>query len=380
MRRSSLLPAGFAAVLALGGTSSRTHARADEEPAARAALVSPEVTPDERDAVVDAVRGVVRLCLAAVDRPPSESAGDQLGLQCADDGLVLTTASYLATVSTDRERRPLWIRRDGRPWERAVAVARTPCGDLGLVRALRPERAGKAIELSDAVRVDRGFLVRAAPDGRALVDVVHRVATAWTDPALGGDTILTTRSALATSPSAKALSYRVTWTTPRGSDARGGPVVDAKGRLIGLVVATVGAGPVEVNTTPTEYLRLFLRAFEAEGSFRPADFGVRFSPSAEEATAGKVPAELLDVRAAGKLRGGALVADVAPRGPSAEILWPGDVVVELGGRPVSSTVPESFLPAWTSIRAGERTAIGVWRGGKKEIVYVTPRPGESGVR
>ena len=132
--------------------------------------------------------------------------------------------------------------------------------------------------------------------------------------------------------------------------------------------------------TPSEYLRLFVAAFQAEGAFRPPDLGVRLGPSTAELEQGVIPKELLDVRSAGKLRGGALVVDVIASGPSAEILWPGDVVVEIGGRPVSSTVPESCLPAYAGIVAGEKTSIGVWRGGKRELVTIVPRAADSAAR
>lgn len=373
--RSSVL-ARSAGILAIGLLAA-TGGAAAEEPPTPPPLVGPDVRDDERDAAVEAARAVVRLALAPRGEVPDPSASDQFGVQVATDGVVLTTNSFLAAVATDRARRDLWIRRADRPWERAVAVARTPWGDLGLVRALAPRVTGTALAPGAVARGDRGLLVRTAPDGRALVDVVQRTGTHFTDPAAGGDRIVSVRKSLGASPSPKALAYRVDWETARGSDAAGAPIVDAKGGLLGLVVAAAGGGAVTLASTPAEYLRLFVHVVETEGAFRPPDLGVRFAPSAAEAAAGTVPKDLAEVRASGRLRGGALVADVAATGPSAEILWPGDVVVEIAGRAVSSTVPESFLPAMAGVVAGERTPIGVWRGGKKATVTVVPRASDS---
>ena len=377
------LPRLAALALALLGAARGTAADDAEAPPA---LVSGEVTADERAVVVEASSCCVRLALSAEGTPPPDGASDVFGVQLDDEGLVLTTRTWLVTAANDRARRVLWLRRSGLAWERAVPVARTAFGDLGIVRTLRPRKAGLAPPFSESNRVERAFLVRRLPDGRALVDVPHRLTTAWTDPALGGDRVDTTRAALGASPGPKAVSFRVAWESARGSDAVGAPLVDARGALVGLVIEATatrtssGASVATLVSTPTEFLRLFVRAVAAEGAFRPPDLGVRFAPSAKELETGNVPKDLLDVRAAGKFRGGALVADVAPGGPASEILWAGDVVLEIGGRPVSSTVPESFLPALAALASGERAALTLWRGGKKETIYVTPRPGESEAR
>ena len=379
MRRTSPLCALLPLVAALSLLAGVRQTRGDE-PVAPPPLVSTEISPEERDIAVAAASGVVRICLGAADAPPSDSAGDVFGVQLSEDGLVLTTHAFLIAAANDRARREIWVRRGDLGWERAVAVARTPFGDLGVVRALRPRATGRALALSEQNRVDRAILVRPAPDGRALADATHRVSTSWTDPALGGDRVVTTRSALAQSPGPKALSYRTEWEATRGSDAVGAPLVDARGALLGLVVEASGGEHPSLVSTPAEYLKAFVRIVEAEGVFRPPDLGVRFSPTAIELAAGQVPKDLTDVRTAGKFRGGALVGDVPATGPASELLWPGDVVLEIGGRPVSSTVPESFLPALSAIAADEKTAIAVWRGGKKQLVWITPRAAESAAR
>ncbi len=368
------------AMLAMLAILSGTRTAAPDESAAPPPLISADASPEEREAAVGAATSVVRICLCAAGVPPSDSAGDVFGVQLSVEGVVLTTHAFLVGAANDRERREIWVKRGDFAWERAVAVARTPWGDLGVVRALRARPAGRSIELSDSNRLDRALLVRSAPDGRALVDVVRRVSTSWTDPALGGDRVVTNRSALGPSPGAKALSYRTEWEAARGSDAIGAPLVDKNGALVGLVVEASGGASVALVSTPAEYLKAFVRAVEMQGAFRPPDFGIRFAPTPKELAADVIPKDLTDVRAAGKFRGGALVADVSATGPASEILWPGDVVLEIGGRPVSSTVPESFLPAFASITADEKTAVAVWRGGKKQVLWVTPRATESAAR
>jgi S1-C subfamily serine protease len=86
-----------------------------------------------------------------------------------------------------------------------------------------------------------------------------------------------------------------------------------------------------------------------------------------------VPDELRLVREQAKAASGALVVEVAVRGPSAGVLWPGDVVLEVEGRPLVPEAYETLGTTSAAMRPGGPADVVVWRGGRRERVTVEPR-------
>jgi S1-C subfamily serine protease len=99
--------------------------------------------------------------------------------------------------------------------------------------------------------------------------------------------------------------------------------------------------------------------------------GIRFEPApAAYGASATLPADLERLRAGKRERGGALVAEVVPTSPAVGTLWPGDLVLEIAGKPVFGDVPESFLPALLSLSDAAPNEVVVWRGGKRETLGV----------
>ena len=70
-------------------------------------------------------------------------------------------------------------------------------------------------------------------------------------------------------------------------------------------------------------------------------------------------------------RGGAVVAEVSPRGPALGALTPGDVILAINGAPVSSV--EDVATRLERARVGTLIRILVWRQGSEQVAMVRKR-------
>jgi len=148
-----------------------------------------------------------------------------------------------------------------------------------------------------------------------------------------------------------------------GSGSSGGPLVDLRGRIVGIntLVATrggVGDGPG--FAAPSNIVRGVYEQIRKSGQVRRGDIGVR-------------PQTVTPVLAAalGLSRDhGVVLADVAPRGPAAQAgLRPGDVVVALDGKAMENG---RQLQVGLYRRAvGDGVALDILRDGQPQTVRVT---------
>jgi putative serine protease PepD len=139
----------------------------------------------------------------------------------------------------------------------------------------------------------------------------------------------------------------------------GGPVLDARGRVIGVAdqIATGGSGADSSTgvgfAVPIDIAKSELTQLEAGHAPAHAHLGV----SAEDATVN-----------GGKA--GALVGAVAPRGPAAHAgIQVGDVIVKVGAASISGV--NDLVTAASSHKPGDRVAVTVIRHGKPLTRSVT---------
>ena len=71
--------------------------------------------------------------------------------------------------------------------------------------------------------------------------------------------------------------------------------------------------------------------------------------------------------------GGAVVASVLPDGPANGILWQGDLLLSIDGRPVYGDSPESFALALFPLTPSVPAEVVVWRGGRPQRFSVVAR-------
>jgi hypothetical protein len=197
-------------------------------------------------------------------------------------------------------------------------------------------------------------------------------AAEWFDPsAQGGRVELKTAAGRTLGKGAFPLSLRFAAELTRGP-GDGTPVVDLEGRC----VAVVTRSPAVVR--PVALAQALLAGLAAEGRLDPPDLGVRFEPApALEGAPARLPPDLERLRASKRERGGAVVGVVAPKSPVLGTIWPGDLVLEVEGRPVFGDVPETVVAALEAMRLDTAIDVVLWRGGKRETVQVRAIPGRS---
>ena len=128
---------------------------------------------------------------------------------------------------------------------------------------------------------------------------------------------------------------------------------------------------------PLDLARGLLDVLAANARYDPPDLGLRFEPAPLRDVVAALPPDLERLRATTRERGGAVVGPVSPRSPALGALWPGDLVLEVEGRPVFGDVPESLVLALESLPLDAPVDVVTWRGGKRENVVVRAVPGRS---
>jgi hypothetical protein len=199
-------------------------------------------------------------------------------------------------------------------------------------------------------------------------------AVGWFDPAAPGGRLESTRGKPArVGKDATVVALRFAADLSEGAGI-GSPVFDARGACIGMVAHEDAARPgaERVLVRPAALLRPFLEAVGAAAHFDPPDLGVLLGPApAEPGRSADLPDDLR--RAREKAPGGAIVERVLAEGPASGVLWEGDVVLAVDGRPVFGDVPESLALAFLPLLVEVPADVTVLRGGRPREVGVTPR-------
>jgi S1-C subfamily serine protease len=140
----------------------------------------------------------------------------------------------------------------------------------------------------------------------------------------------------------------------------GGPLVNAQGEILGINTSGLRRGtPI---TIPSSTVTRVVNELLAKGHVERPYLGVALQPV--ELPKGMKAKLNLDIGY------GLLVAHVESDGPAAAAgLMLGDIVVEIGGKPVSRT--HHLRALLGKNRAGERVALGIVRSGEKKEIPVT---------
>jgi S1-C subfamily serine protease len=381
--RPALLVSALLLVAGLGPRSLADDAAIPEgwrwlttaRPSSSGVYISPALKIEERAKATVASRSVLALAFSATRGRPEHSRIEGAGVIVRSDGLVAASWQILADVDNACW---LWARTHDGKWLRAIPMSSTWWGDVGLCRLVGAPRNLPPIVKADVSDRDfrRRFVAVGTAHGKGLVAGVGRLQAAQLfDPEAkeGHREVNRTRTSRGGKhTTVLALRFEGTLATRGGP---GTPVFDPEtGRCVGLVTATwAGEGSASyVLVRPWSYLEHFLAPIRRDVVFDPPDFGVRWAPAPTmHAEPSLASTELL--RSREYVSGGALVKYVLPSGPANRVLWEGDVVVEIEGRPVFGEVYESLAMALVRLHTGVPADVVVVRGGERQTLQVMPK-------
>lgn len=370
------LAAALAASLAFAAGGPPPAARGADAPVE--VVAADDLTQDERAAADVAFRTTVRFATAPEGFTPPAHAAEASGLVVGADGLVATTDRYLRRIASAPAGVVLWARVGEGPWERTRAVGRAWFARLGVVR-LGVGAASRAFApFASSPRQPRGRVVAAVAASGPRVDLraVALSGLVWADPAAAGGRVEVKRTSADREPTkgASVVLLRA-GEGAAGRGVEGTPLFLADGRCVGLVLGVdpERPGAEAVRAVPADVVAPWVERIAAAGAFDPLDLGVTFLPEPAEAGAAvALPRDLEALRATTPQKGGAVAADLVRGSPAMGVLWPGDLVLEIGGRAFVGEVPECHALAAATFEEGVPVELVTWRGGKRASVTVTP--------
>ena len=287
---------------------------------------------------------------------PEEYEGRALG-----SGFVIDTEGHVLTAAGVIEGATIVLVSfaDGRE-ERATIVGRDRPTDLALLK-IAPRADVRPLKLGDSDAVEVGDWVLAVGNPYGLSHTV----TAGVISA----TLRTRRDFVGASGDPSAALGLPDRTDFFQTDASinegnaGGPLLDLAGEVIGVAADVEGPGRGIHFAVPSNLAARVARALAAHGRVERSFIGVYSEPVTPAA------AERLGLERAA----GALVVRIEPGSPADKAgLRDGDVVLELGGKPVAG--PAELARLVEVVKPGTETALRVWRGGATVKVVVKPAP------
>ncbi len=307
--------------------------------------------PDDRtllDAYSQAVIGVVERVGPAVVRLAGsretsngqESAGLGSGVVVTPDGYILTNAHVVADLKTLRVGLA-----DGRRTT-ATRVGTDPITDLAVVRAAAVDLP--YAELGDSARLRVGQLVIAIGnplgfDATVSTGVLSALARAWR------------------SREGRLLEPILQHTAPLNPGNSGGPLVDSRGRVVGINTAVAGIGlglAVPINGAT----RKIVSALLSDGRVRRAYLGI---------VGGSRPLPPRAASRTGRAKG-IEVVEVVEGSPAAEAgLRPEDVIIAVDGEPMSDVGDLQRL--MVAERIGRELSVELVRGTRSVELTLVPQ-------
>ncbi len=316
---------------------------------------------------------VVTLDVAGAVSDPSgltemRTGGAGSGFIVSADGLVYTNSHVLEEAS-----RIEIVMSDGRRFK-ADRVGADPLSDVGVARILDPPDDLPYVEFgdSDAVQVGQYALAIGSPFGLDYADTF----TVGHVSAKGRNRLGRTPSGFVVPGFDRLVDQDFiqvdTLIKPGNS---GGPLIDIRGRVIGINTAIMGTGS-DAGTRGLAFAVPIDLAREIADQLVASGRVIRGYVGADTSTPDP---QLLEMSGA-PMSTGAWVKTLVAGSPAAEGgLEEGDLVVEIAGRPVRTH--EDFRSAVVRAAVGEPLEIVVWRDGRKPkevrlTVVPTERPAE----
>src|SRR4051794_25460957 len=299
---------------------------------------------DAYSSVVTKVAAELTPRVAALRIDPQGRGGTGSGVVFTEDGYVLTNAHV---VGRSRGGTAAFADGTAAPFR---LVGADPLSDLAVVRVDGPTPPPALLGEASRLRVGQLVVAVGTPLGLAGTGTAGVVsALRRSVPARSGDTLRIVEDVIQTDA---ALN-------PGNS---GGALADSAARVVGINTAVAGTGlglAVPVNATT----RRIIGTLVTEGRVRRAFLGLVSSPA-------PLPPALAE--RLGRKEGLRLV-EVVPGSPAARAgLFAGDVLLPVGGQPVSTAQSVQRLMFAEAI--GKALPITVWRRGA--LVDVLARPTE----
>lgn len=286
----------------------------------------------------DELADAVQTAGAATVRVNARRRLPATGIVWASDGQGATIVSANHVVERDDEITV--VGHDGKEFA-AKLVGRDPSSDLAV---LRVEGAGltPATRATGAAKV--GALVLAlgrAGELAATIGIISATGGPWE----GGRN--------------RRFASLLSSDAPMFPGFSGGPLVDASGRVLGLLSSHLGRG--QTLAIPNEEVDRIVTALSTHGRVSRGYLGIGAQtvalPAAIKANVGQDH--------------GLLLVTVEDEGPAAQAgLTIGDIIVKIAGQPVQGL--DDLRASLTPDRVGQPTTIGILRGGTPQDVAVTP--------
>jgi S1-C subfamily serine protease len=305
---------------------------------------------DEVASVVDQVSpSVIHVRAMSAGRPGNASGS---GVLVAAEGLALTNSHVVrGAAAVEAEL------ADGRTLIADVAGL-DPATDMALLR-LHADTPFPHAALGDSngLRVGDFAIAVGSPYGLA------RTVTLGIVSALG--------RTLKSEAAGRTIEGVIQTDAPLNPGNSGGPLLDSAGRVVGINTAILLGAQGLCFAVPSNTAAFVMAEFLAHGRVRRAWLGV----AAEEVL---LPAAVAERAGLAKPRG-VLVRSVEPQSPAAGAgIQPGDVLVALSGKPVTSVA--DLHRALSSDAIGVASELVVVRNGLRTPLSVRPieaRPGET---
>jgi S1-C subfamily serine protease len=294
-------------------------------------------------AVVDAV-GPAVVNISVGREAPAGNGVEPVG---AGSGVLLTPDGYVLTNHhVVREAGLLRLSLTDGTTLGAVPVGSDPPNDLALVRASGSGLPYATLGDSSGLRVGQLVIAIGNP--------------------LGFQSSVSTGVVSATGRGMRSLDRRlienvIQHTAPLNPGNSGGPLVDSRGRVVGINTAIIPAAQGIGFAVPSNTARHVVSQILAHGKVRRGYLGI---------TGGQRPLSRRAARYFDLDRETAVeVVSVEPGGPAGESgIRAGDIVVAMNGRPVESV--DDLHRLLSEVAAGDRARLDVLRGTERMVVEV----------
>ena len=288
-------------------------------------------------------------------------AGYARGQTEAGSGVIISPAGYVLTNAhvVARATQALVVLPSDKREYRAEVVGRDPTTDIAVLRLLEvgvqddDPLPVASLGDSDALQVGEWVLAVGSP---------FRLQNSFTSgivSALG-------RGGLNAIQSEFAIEDFIQTDAAINPGNSGGALVNLRGEVVGVVTANAsetGYAQGYGFAVPINLARVVAESLIRYGEVRRGYLGVEVYPVTR---ADAREAGMSDVR-------GVLVTRVVSGGPAAQAgVRPGDVLLEVGGRPVDE--PNQFQSRLAMFSPGQQVDLSVWRGGERSLAATLTDP------